>query len=339
MLTGGVVWTGRADRPFAEAVAIRDGRVAAVGSAAEVRAAPGGAREVVELAGKAVLPGFQDAHCHPTSGGMQMRRCDMGEARTLGDCQAAVRDFLERHPRAKWVTGKGWSMETFPGGTPDTSGLDAVCGGRPAFVVNRDGHSAWVSSRALELAGIDASTLDPAHGRIERDELGRPLGTLHEGAMDLVSCLVPPVGQQELTIPFIGETRASWQYPFASLADGGAVLAGGSDWPVSTANPLEEIAVAVARALPVSARHELPAEPAFLPPERLGLVGALGAFTAGSAYVNHLERETGTIEEGKLADLVALAEDPFSLDTEDLPEARVLLTMVAGEVVFDAGRA
>ncbi len=80
----------------------------------------------------------------------------------------------------------------FPGGTPTRQLLDAVVSDRPIFLPNRDGHSAWVNSRALELAGIDAGTPDPSDGRIEREADGSPSGTLHEGAMRLVADLVPP---------------------------------------------------------------------------------------------------------------------------------------------------
>ncbi|MGH9104105.1 MAG: amidohydrolase, partial [Acidimicrobiales bacterium] len=198
VLTGGTVWTGAPRAPFAEAVAVRSGRIVAVGTTAEVREQVGTARHFVDLRGKALLPGFQDAHCHPVSGGLQARQCDMGGARTLADCQAAVTRYLTAHPGAEWVSGGGWSMETFPGGTPPVAPLDAVCQGRPAFLVNRDGHSAWVSSLALELAGIDSATPDPPDGRIEREPDGRPQGTLHEGAMDLIERLVPAPDAEEI---------------------------------------------------------------------------------------------------------------------------------------------
>ena len=83
-------------------------------------------------------------------------------------------------------------MSAFPGGLPTAADLDTVTGGRPAFLPNRDHHSAWVNTAALTIAGIDAGTADPADGRIERDESGRPTGALHDGAMRLVSAHVPP---------------------------------------------------------------------------------------------------------------------------------------------------
>lgn len=256
-----------------------------------------------------------------------------------GGTARAVAGFLARTPAA-WITGAGWSMESFPEGTPAAALPDGMSVDRAAFLVHRDGHRAWVKSRALDQAGIDASTPGPPHGRIERDGAGRPHGTLHEGAMDLVARLVSPASPEEpeaALLPFLGPARSGWQYPFASLAGTGARLAGGSDWVVSTVDPLEEIAVAVDWVLPESTQEGAPAEPPFLPEERMALESALQAFTAGSADVNHLDDRAGPIEPGELADLVVLRGDPFEVPTERLPEARVCCTIVGGEVAFESG--
>jgi predicted amidohydrolase YtcJ len=144
----------------------------------------------------------------------------------------------------------------------------------------------------------------------------QPLWATHHPEMD------------ELTIPFLGEERSGWQYPFRSLLGAGATLAMGSDWPVSTAEVMAEIEVAVNRVAPET-RHRAP----FLSDERLTLADALTAFTAGSAFVNHLD-DTGTIASGMRADLVMLDRNPF----EDHPigEARVAMTIVGGNVVYEA---
>jgi predicted amidohydrolase YtcJ len=146
----------------------------------------------------------------------------------------------------------------------------------------------------------------------------QPYWACHEAQMD------------ELTIPFIGPVRAGWQYPFASLRRAGARLCMGSDWSVSTANPLLEIEVAVNR---VADDHR-DAEP-FLPEERLTLDEGLEAFTIGSAYVNHLDEATGSVEVGKLADLVVLDRDLYAPDAGPIGDARVLLTLVEGIAVHE----
>ena len=98
---------------------------------------------------------------------------------------------MASHPDEPWIRGGGWYMAAFEGGTPRREDLDRIVADRPAFLTNRDGHGAWVNTKALELAGITAATADPADGRIERDPDGSPSGTLHEGAMDLVARLLP----------------------------------------------------------------------------------------------------------------------------------------------------
>lgn len=137
----------------------------------------------------------------------------------------------------------------------------------------------------------------------------------------------------ELTIPFLGPERSRWQYPFASLRQAGASLCMGSDWSVSSANPLLEIEVAVRRVAPTS-RGDRP----FLPDERLDLSSAIEAFTIGSAFVNHLDDVTGSLEVGKAADLVVLDRDLFAPDAGPIGDARVVLTLIDGAPVFeDAG--
>jgi hypothetical protein len=135
----------------------------------------------------------------------------------------------------------------------------------------------------------------------------------------------------ELTIPFIGPERTARQYVFGDLLRAGARLAAGSDWAVSSANPMRAIHVAVNRSLQGSAGPE--AEP-FLPSQSLELADALAAYTIGSAYVNHLDDQTGTIESGKLADLVVLDRDPFAGPPSEIGNAGVLATYVQGEPVY-----
>jgi predicted amidohydrolase YtcJ len=157
----------------------------------------------------------------------------------------------------------------------------------------------------------------------------QPLWALNEGQM------------VHLTIPFIGPKRAGWQYPFASLHRAGAVLAFGSDWSVSTPDPLAEMHVAVNRTAPSTYTYLAEDDPAlteaFLPDERVDLPVAIAAFTIGSAYVNHLDAVTGSIEVGKDADLVVLDRNLFEHPAAEIHRAEVLLTLVAGERVHAVG--
>jgi predicted amidohydrolase YtcJ len=197
LFTNGSVFVGGDFAPPGTSVLIKGNRIAAVGAAVGAADESRGA-EVVDLDGGTLLPGFIDSHAHPVFGGMQLLGCDL----TVADDDAtAYLEIIDRYARANpdrdWITGGGWSMPAFPGGIPTRQALDGVVADRPVFLQNRDGHGAWVNSRALELAGIDSRTADPADGRIERDDRGDPVGMLQEGAMQLVSRVLPPVTDED----------------------------------------------------------------------------------------------------------------------------------------------
>ncbi|GAT74026.1 amidohydrolase [Microbacterium hydrocarbonoxydans] len=193
---GGRAFLSDAARSTAAAVAVSGGRISAVGH--DLSDLIGPRTEVVDLEGRMLVPGFQDAHVHPVWGGLDMLRCDLAALSTRDEYLARIAAYATEHPDDAWVLGGGWQMSAFPGGTPTAADLDTVVPGRPAFLPNRDGHGAWVNSRALALAGITRGTPDPADGRIERDADGNPSGTLHEGAMGLVNRLLPPEPPERL---------------------------------------------------------------------------------------------------------------------------------------------
>ena len=132
----------------------------------------GPATEVVDLRGRALLPGFQDAHVHPAFAGITMIGCNLMGAASLDEALARISDFARQHPDREWIAGSGWRMEWFPGGTPDRQTLDPVTGGRPAYLSNRDGHGAWANTRALELAGHRRADARPGR-RPDRARAGR----------------------------------------------------------------------------------------------------------------------------------------------------------------------
>jgi predicted amidohydrolase YtcJ len=194
----GTVFDGRAFLPAGSHVRAAGGRITEVSSPGP-GGAPGplGSAEPVDLEGGTLLPGFVDAHAHPVFAGDQMRRCDLRGASTAAGYVELVAAYAAGHPNQEWISGGGWSMDAFPGGIATKEALDAVVPDRPVFLPNRDGHGAWVNSRALALAGIDAATPDPADGRIERDASGEPNGMLQEGAATLVSRLLPGVTEED----------------------------------------------------------------------------------------------------------------------------------------------
>jgi predicted amidohydrolase YtcJ len=192
LFRGGTVFDGTRFLPAGTCVRVRNGKIAEVGQAAVA-----GATEVVDLAGGTLLPGFIDAHAHPVFAGRQLRECDLRQATNAAGYLELIAAYARAHPDQEWITGGGWSMDAFPGGRPDRQTLDAVVSDRPVYLPNRDGHGAWVNTRALELAGISTATPDPADGRIERDASGQPMGTLQEGATTLVSRLLPGVSESD----------------------------------------------------------------------------------------------------------------------------------------------
>src|SRR5690349_1245206 len=197
VLTGGAVYTVDAARSWAQAVAVTGGRIAAVGTDADMRPYVGPRTEVVGLRGRMLLPGFQDAHVHASGGGLERGQCDLTSEHTREGYLAAIRSYADRNPGAEWISGGGWGMDVFPGGVPAKEDLDQVVPDRPEFLSNRDHHGAWVNSRALALAGVDATSPDPPDGRIERTATGEPQGTLHEGAMNLVHRVAPRATRDE----------------------------------------------------------------------------------------------------------------------------------------------
>ncbi|MEU3466148.1 amidohydrolase [Streptomyces sp. NPDC006733] len=540
VFTGGPALTTDPARSRATSVAVRGERIAAVGHD-EVRELIGPGTEVVDLAGRLLIPGFQDAHVHAVYAGVELGECDLTGTTSLPEYQRRVAAYAQAHPDREWITGSGWSLESFEGGVPTRHLLDAVVADRPVLLFNRDHHGAWANTRALELAGLTAGSADPADGRIEREADGTPGGMLQEGATGLVARLVPPTtaadrlagllraqqvlhglgitgwqdailgvfnGQpdpsdaylaaatagtltarvngalwwdrtrgaeqipelverrarlrtgrfradsvkimldgitenftaamtapyldscgcatansglsfvdpaalrghvveldalgfqvhfhalgdravrealdaveaalaanghrdnrhhlahlqvvhpddvprfarlgaianlqplwamhepqmDELTIPFLGGGLAARQYPFGDLLRAGATLAAGSDWPVSSPDPLRGIHVAVNRVGHGEDR------PPFLPEQRLDLGTALAAYTAGSAHVNHQD-DTGTIRVGALADLAVLDRDPFAGPAEEIGSTTVALTYVGGARVHAAADA
>jgi predicted amidohydrolase YtcJ len=537
IFTGGPILTVDSARSRATSLAVRDGRILAVGHD-EVGELRGPRTEVVDLRGRLLIPGFQDAHIHAVFGGVEMGQCDLTGTVALSDYLARIRAYADARPGHEWIVGGGWSMESFPGGVPTRELLDEVVPDRPVYLHNRDHHGAWVNSAALRRAGITRDTADPADGVINRDADGNPAGALQEGAMSLVGDLVPaetaedrlagllraqellhslgvtgwqdamlcaadgypdpsdayltaaregllsatvvgslwwrrdggaeqipeleahrerlttgrlrcstvkimqdgvaenftaamtapyldgcgcPTGNaglsfvdprklpqyvteldalgfqvhfhalgdravrealdavaaargangfrdtrphlahlqvvhpddvarfrrlgatatvqplwavhepqmDELTIPFLGDERAAWQYPFGDLLRSGATLAAGSDWPVSSPDPIQGIHVAVNRALPGGDPR------VFLPAQRLDLASAIAAYTAGSAYVNHRD-DSGSLRPGNVADLVVLDRDPFDGPTSEIGGRGVAETFVDGRRVYPA---
>ena len=531
-LTGGAIYTVDGARSWAQAIAISDGRIVYVGTDAGAREHIGPETKVVDLKGRMVVPGFQDVHIHPISGGIEANSCDLNSLETVEQYVAAIKKYADEHPDEPWITGGGWLMSAFgPGALARKELIDAIIPDRPVILDSRDGHTVWVNSRALEVAGITDETPDPPDGRIDRDpKTGHAIGSLQEDADELVKSKKPPdsdatreaglryaikmlnglgitgiqdadVDEDELrayrkvdeagglslhvvaaiwwehdqgleqienikrlrseytkgridagtvkimqdgvmenytavvlepyklpgkknvrgipmvepdllkkavtqldadgfqvhfhaigdgavrqsldaieaartangdlghrhhishvqlihpddqprfrklgvianfqplwayaddyvtdlTLPFISKFTASYMYPIGSMEKSGAVVAFGSDWSVSSANPFWEMETAITRmsALPYS---KVP----WMPEERITLPEALAAFTINAAYTNRDEKNTGSLEVGKRANLAVLDRNLFETAPTDLSDTKVLVTLFEGKPV------
>ncbi len=182
-----------------EALATKGERIIFTGTWEEARQLIGDSTRVVGLQGKTMLPGFTDSHVHPISGGLALMGCDLSSVEHPDSMLAFLKKYADAHPEKEWVQGHNFWLASFPNGNPRKEWLDEIIPNRPVYVTSSDGHSAWVNSRALQLAGITAETPDPPNGLIERDEhTGEPSGTLREEAMGLVAQLIPPYTPEEL---------------------------------------------------------------------------------------------------------------------------------------------
>jgi len=530
VLRNGTVYTVDAARTWAQAIAISNGRIVYVGDDNGAKKFIGSRTKVMDLQNKMVLPGFHDSHVHPVTGGMELGECNLNEAKTEAEILDVIRRFAETHPQDKWIRGGGWQLPLFPEANPHKSILDKIISDRPAYFSAADGHSTWVNSRALEIAGINKSTPDPQNGRIERDaKTGEPTGTLRESASHLVSKFLPAytakdyveglrrglkmangfgitsfqeaaaeeaelkayaeldkrgeltarvnaalyadpakglqqianlkqlqrkyqgrnlrinsikifadgviephtaallepyagLGEErgkanwetealnqmvtaldregfqihihaigdrgirmaldafelarkangvrnsrhhiahlqlihpvdiprfrqlgvvanfqplwayadtyitKLTEPFLGAERSRWLYPIGSIAKTGAIVACGSDWSVSSMNPLEAMQVAVTRR-----GIEDGAGEAWRPEELVDLQTVLAGYTINGAYVNFEEKETGSIEVGKAADLIVIDHNLFDVAKQEIHKTEVLLTLLNGKELY-----
>ncbi len=193
----GKIHTLNEEQPLAEAVAVREGRIAAVGDTETISATADASTRVIDLNGQVMLPGFHDLHVHPVYAGMQAQRCVIPQGSTLEQIQQHVKTCVEQAETGDWITGGQWDASAI-GQVPDAAMLDGVAPDNPVLLSDTSEHSAWANSRALEIAGLTAATPDPADGIIERDGSGAPTGILREEAVVLVRQHVPEATDEQI---------------------------------------------------------------------------------------------------------------------------------------------
>jgi predicted amidohydrolase YtcJ len=199
ILKTGKVWTGDRDRPWAEALAARAGALVAVGTAEEVGRHRGPRTRVVESPGALAIPGLIDAHCHLASLGAVEDGVDLRGVDSLEEVARRIKARIEATPGDSWIHGRNWDQSLWPGGAfPTAAVLDAVAPERPVWLRRVDGHAGWANGEALRRARVTAETTAPSDGQILRDASGRPTGVFVDGAMGLVSRVIPGPTQADL---------------------------------------------------------------------------------------------------------------------------------------------
>lgn len=206
LLLNGKVWTGQPDGATAgkirevEAVACQGGRIVAIGKTAELRRLAGRQTRVIDLAGRRVLPGFNDAHVHFADGGQGLASVQLRDAPSAAEFRDRIARFAASMTPGRWMLNGNWDHENWsPARLPTRQLIDAVTSRNPVFLNRLDGHMALANSLALRLAGITRETADPPGGMIVRDERGEPTGILKDAAMSLVYRAIPDPSPQELS--------------------------------------------------------------------------------------------------------------------------------------------
>ncbi|MEO6445889.1 MAG: amidohydrolase [Gemmatimonadaceae bacterium] len=184
------VWTGDARRPWADALAARGERLAAVGSSAEIRKLAGSA-EVIDAQGQMIVPGFIDAHVHFIDGGFRLSSVQLRDAHTPQEFVARIKAFAATLPPGEWIVGGDWDHENWGGALPERGWVDSLTPGHPVWINRLDGHMALANSAALAAAGVTKATAEVTGGTIVRAADGQPTGLLKDNAMGLVDRIVP----------------------------------------------------------------------------------------------------------------------------------------------------
>jgi len=209
VLLNGKIWRVNEAQPRAEAVACLGSRIVAVGPNGEIRKWIGAGTEVIDLGGKLVLPGFNDAHVHFFSGGENLASVQLRDAKSEDEFRRRIAEFAAKQPAGRWITGGDWDHENWtPARLPTRQSIDAVTAGHPVFVNRLDGHMALANSEALKLAGITRDTPDPPGGTIVRDATGEPTGVLKDAAMVRVYRTIPEPSDDQIA----DAVRAAMRY-------------------------------------------------------------------------------------------------------------------------------
>ena len=220
VLVSARIWTGDPGRPDASALAVRDGRIVAVGSDAEIRRLRGPKTVVVEGKARRVVPGFIDCHTHMSMGGFNLLGIDLRHTKDPADFTRRLAAFAKTRPAGLWMTDGAWDHQVWANPVlPTRAMLDPATGDRPACLSRTDGHMMVCNSVALKLANVTRATKDPPGGVVVRDVAGEPTGVLKDAAMDLVGAVRPPRTPAEVREALVTALRHAAENGVTSVQD------------------------------------------------------------------------------------------------------------------------
>jgi predicted amidohydrolase YtcJ len=213
LLLHGHIYTANPRQRWVEALAIRGDSIVAAGTTAEIEKLRAPSTRVIDLAGRMVMPGIIDDHTHFIWGSAGLVGVRLAGARTVDEVKQRLSEYATAHPDEKFVYGAGWEYGFFPpSGLPTKEILDQYYPNRPVEIMSGDGHSLWVNSKALTMAGITRNTPDPggdSHGIIIHDAKGEPTGVLEEAAKQLIMARLPFSHDQKVAFLKVGMREAN----------------------------------------------------------------------------------------------------------------------------------
>ncbi len=252
ILTNGRIYTLNPNQPTATALAIRDGRILAVGDDQTIKDLRDGG-EWVDLGGRCVTPGLVDAHVHFHGFALYLQRLDLDGAQSLAEALERVADFAMQHPddAGTWLLGRGWAQDDWAERRfPTAADLDQIIPDRPVSLRHKSGHALWANSKAMQLAGVHAGTPDPSGGSIQRDESGRPTGLFLEEAATLISAHIPKPGPEAILEAMRQAQAYCWQVGLTGLHDFDGV---DCFQALQTLHQEGELGIRIVKSIPVAA--------------------------------------------------------------------------------------
>ena len=217
------IFTMNENQPWAEAVAIKNNSILYVGNKKHVFKYKDNDTHIIENPNGLVLPGFIDNHVHLIESGIEFNGAQLTGLTSISQINQEINKYINKYPNKEWIRGSGFDLTIFKNGNPKKEFLDKITGNRPAYFLSSDAHTAWVNSKALELAGITKYTKDPPNGTIERDpKTKEPSGTLREDAMKLVSEVLPLYSKKDLDIALHKASNEASKFGITTIFDAGS---------------------------------------------------------------------------------------------------------------------